>query len=518
MINYWFVSRPKRKLNSVPDVLSTLAELSLDEEWQGELSTQLSFEKKLEEAGLKRIGERRDGRAGGARTYRAWIASLGLIFNQESTKKEKLTLAGEALINGANPTDIISNQVFKFQYPSPYSLSRGVEISSRFKIRPFVFLLRLLLDSRINYLTNDELAKIVITEAENETDRCYEYIVNRILEYRDIGDSCLANDFFEKYGPSKGTINIQKPFGYLQDIANTIFNWLEYTQLIERCVDSSIKLFEDKQLKAKEIISAVGPFIDRPSSQEYFQRKFGLDPSHTKDTRNLTATHNISAAMIAKSKIQFAFIKESLKRPITTITADIIEIISNNTGYNKRLVEDTLLNLYPRGAIGSFLPEYFDMAFNGVDEATEFEKATVAIFRDIFHFNAKHVGPIGKTPDVLLLSDSDNYQAIIDNKAYSRYTISNDHHNRMVVNYIRDLSKYSDDTRPLSFFTYIAGGFGSAFDSQVNAIVAETGVSGSGINVSNMIELIMRQQTNEYSHDRIRKLFSVNRQVQMCDL
>lgn len=35
MINYWFVSRPKRKLNSVPDVLSVFAEKALHEVWSG---------------------------------------------------------------------------------------------------------------------------------------------------------------------------------------------------------------------------------------------------------------------------------------------------------------------------------------------------------------------------------------------------------------------------------------------------------------------------------------------------
>ena len=35
--------------------------------------------KALEKAGLKREGERRDQTGGGARTYKAWLASLGLI-------------------------------------------------------------------------------------------------------------------------------------------------------------------------------------------------------------------------------------------------------------------------------------------------------------------------------------------------------------------------------------------------------------------------------------------------------
>ena len=35
MINFWWVTRPKRKLNSIPEVLATFAEISLNQEWQG---------------------------------------------------------------------------------------------------------------------------------------------------------------------------------------------------------------------------------------------------------------------------------------------------------------------------------------------------------------------------------------------------------------------------------------------------------------------------------------------------
>ena len=92
MLNYWWVTRPKRKLNSIPEVLTTFAEISLDQEWQGQRDSHLSLEDALEQAGLKRVGERRDQTGGGARTYKAWVASLGLIFTQKSTGKIKLTL------------------------------------------------------------------------------------------------------------------------------------------------------------------------------------------------------------------------------------------------------------------------------------------------------------------------------------------------------------------------------------------------------------------------------------------
>ena len=179
MINTWWVTRPNRKLNSVPEVLAAFAEKSLDQQWQGQRGTHLSLEEALEEAGLKRVGERRDQTGGGGRTYLAWIASLGLVFIQESTRQLKLTLAGEAIMNGDSPVAVLKNQVLKYQFPSSFSLSRGVDVCPRFKIRPFRFMLKLLMDERVEHLSEEELAKVVITTAENESKECYEAVVKK---------------------------------------------------------------------------------------------------------------------------------------------------------------------------------------------------------------------------------------------------------------------------------------------------------------------------------------------------
>ncbi|MCM8710825.1 restriction endonuclease [Clostridium sp. SYSU_GA19001] len=517
MLNYWWVTRPKRKLNSVPEVLSAFAELSLDQEWQGQKESHLSFEDALEQAGLKRKGERRDQTGGGARTYKAWLTSLGLIFAQESTGKIKLTLAGEAIMAGDSPVEVLKNQILKYQFPSSFSLSRGVQVAPRFKIRPFRFLLRLLNDPEIEYLTEEEIAKIIVTKAENETDKCYRYIVGKILEFRQSGDMIHEEDFFDKYKSSKGDINPEQPYRHLMDLANTIVNWLEYTQLVKRD-NGEVRILEDKRLEVQQILSVSPPFIDRPEQHEYFQRKYGLDPKHKKDTRNLTETKTITAKIIAEQKIKKAYIVESLKQPITKITTDLIDKIAEQTGFEDKLVEEILLKLYPRGSVGAFMTEYFEMAFKGRDEATDFEKATVQLFQNVFGFEAKHVGPIGLTPDVLILSDKDGYQAIIDNKAYSKYTISNDHHNRMVHNYIGNLNRYSNSSAPLAFFSYIAGGFGKNINSQIIDIVNATGVSGSAMSVSNMIKLVESYESKHYTHKNIRDIFSVNRQVLLSDL
>lgn len=517
MLNYWWVTRPKRKLNSIPEVLSTFAEVSLDQEWQGQRESHLSFEDMLESAGLKRKGERRDQTGGGARTYKAWVMSLGLIFTQEATGKIKLTLAGEAIMNGDSPVDVLKNQVLKYQFPSAFSTGRNIDVAPRFKIHPFVFMLRLLADNRIQHLSEEEIAKIVVVEAENESDRCFEYIVSRILEFRNSGDACLEADFATKYAPSKGEGSANGPYAHLMDLSNTLINWIEYTQLAKRD-GIGLEILEDKRDEVNAILSNPPSFIDRPTQHEFFQRKYGIDPKHRKDTRDLTGATTITARIIAEQKVRNAFIAESLKQPISSINSRIVDKIIEQTGIEEKMVEETLLKYYPNGSIGAFMTEYFEMAFKGRDEATAFEKATASIFQDVFGFEARHIGPIGLTPDVLVLSDSDGYSGIIDNKAYSKYTINNDHHNRMVHNYIENMPNYYDGKLPLAFFSYIAGGFGANINSQLQSITAETGVAGSAINVSNMIEMIRQYKPKGYTHATIKNVFSLGRQVLLSDI
>ena len=91
-------------------------------------------------------------------------------------------------------------------------------------------------------------------------------------------------------------------------------------------------------------------------------------------------------------------------------------MISRATGTETVLVEAVLYKEYPHGAVGGFLSGYYEMAFRGRDEAIDFEKATAGIFKDILGYNAIHLGQTGNksAPDVLLISDSDGYQASLE--------------------------------------------------------------------------------------------------------
>jgi hypothetical protein len=164
------------------------------------------------------------------------------------------------------------------------------------------------------------------------------------------------------------------------------------------------------------------------------------------------------------------------------------------------------------------MTEYFEMAFKGRDEAIGFEKATAEIFKSVMGFDTFHTGSFGLTPDVLVLSDEENFCGIIDNKAYSKYSISNDHHNRMATNYIKGISNYYDGKLPLSFFSYIAGGFGQNINSQIKNISNASSVHGSAITVSNMINLVEKYNINDYTHSDIKRLFTLDRLVLLSDL
>ena len=178
------------------------------------------------------------------------------------------------------------------------------------------------------------------------------------------------------------------------------------------------------------------------------------------------------------------------------------------------MIEKYLQKNYPSGSIGAFMTSYFEMTFKGKDEATDFEKATTEIFVSVFKYKAQHLGQKGSksAPDILLIFDEDGYQSIIDNKAYSEYSINGDHHNRMVHNYIRNIKNYSSCEYPIGYFSYIAGGFIKSIDKQIQTIANESGVNGSGITVGNFIKLIERNQIKPFSHKELRKIFGLNKQ------
>lgn len=277
MLNYWWVTRPKRKLDSIPKTLKCFSSVALGQVWKGNTAVQLAFENELEKCGLKRQGERKDQRGSGARTYFAWLSSLGLVYINETSGHPELTEAGKALVLGDEENKVLKGQVLKYQFPSPFSLSphsAKTRVDSRFNIRPFIFILKLLKDKRIGYLTKEEIGRVIAVEAYDESDQTYELVVKKVLEYREDGIAILDEDYFTKYAPSSGKVNIFHPYSHLDDLANTLVNWLTYTDLI--CIsENGIELNLSKENEIENIIKTNRALLDNATNQQEFQINYG---------------------------------------------------------------------------------------------------------------------------------------------------------------------------------------------------------------------------------------------------
>ena len=155
----------------------------------------------------------------------------------------------------------------------------------------------------------------------------------------------------------------------------------------------------------------------------------------------------------------------------------------------------------------------------GTSGARDFEIATCEMFRKIFKMRAEHVGPLGNTPDVFVESEDFDFCGIIDNKAYKNgYSISGDHKRVMEDVYIPTYKQYGHTERPLAFFAYIAGSFGSNINTQLSTTTRNTGVNGSAMPVDILIDLAQDYAERGYDHQFIRNIFSVNREIRVSDI
>lgn len=246
-----------------------------------------------------------------------------------------------------------------------------------------------------------------------------------------------------------------------------------------------------------------------------------MDSAHVKDTRNLLATSVVTDFMIAEMRIKKLFIATALKEPVGGITAALIERITEQSGIKSEIVAEVLQKNFPHGSIGAFMTNYFEMAFAGREQCREFEEATANIFREIFNFNSTWLGSASsgrEVPDILIVSSAAGFQAIIDTKAYSRYDLPTTHRDRMIYHYLPDIKSYSSSGLPLEFFAYIAGGFSNTIAKPINDIVRHSHVNGSAMPVTIFIKMVELNAVKPYAHDDMKKIFSLNRRVNVTDL
>ncbi|MGA1826642.1 restriction endonuclease FokI C-terminal domain-containing protein [Microbacterium sp.] len=466
---------------------------------------ELAVESGLEEAGLKRPGRRRDGGGGGARTYRAWLKSLGLVFMDDDDRLWP-TLAGDAILQGEPPLPIMSKLVLSTQFPSAFTASGQSAVNRRFQVRPFIFLLQLLDDPRLGgYLDEkEEIAKIVICYGESNKQSCVDSVVERILSHREHGDASLPEDYVDRFKSTRSKApSLDAVFKNFADIANTLGNQLSFTQLVSIQRGGRWEIASQGEGAVRDVIAEylTKPLLRDADDEEKYQRRFGLPPGKHKDTRTLDPlARSITGAAIAERQITTTFLTLSSAEIITTISPDLVTRVADITGLPAAVVDGVLARKFPAGGIDTFMTEYAVLAFGSRDRATEFEKATASIFSNVFGFQTLHIGQQGIRPDVVVSSRSDSYAGIIDAKAYGEsYSASHDHRNRMVA-YIKGYKTYAIDDNPLAFFSYVVSEFKPTITGQLAMIQHEAGVPGSAITARDIIRMVERSKVKAYTH------------------
>ena len=350
--DHWLVSRQKRKLTTVLQALVAYSDVCVGKVWNPEL--QLQFEdvlggRSITEHGSLRARREKQG-GGGTRTLFKQMKDLGLVFLEDETKKCRLTLIGEEIVKGdVTFVEAMRLQLQRYQYPSAAVWAGTGSVNHNFKVHPFQFLFRLLRDPRLNnVLSMDEMFGIVIHKASSDDDDVFQSVVESILKYRE--------------GKLDGFIQDTKTKTF-SNIANTFFNYISLTQFIDRG-PKTISIRKGKEKEVNDFIEESPSFIAHPEIAENYQRKFGRG-FVAMDRRNFDHDNSLSQKEIDEARIRREYVLLALKTPITGITPDIIEAISNNTGIDDRKIERFLVQNYPNGNVDDFFLSYKELAYMG---------------------------------------------------------------------------------------------------------------------------------------------------------
>lgn len=509
----WMWPRNKRRIPSwsIANMLSIVkAQTSSSEIVAGNTDLQHIMTKALETSGLKKPGEQYHPNPGGMRTYLAQLEGLGLIFYRPD-KSLWFTLAGEDIVSGKPPLPILQTMVLKYQYPSIYGMGPNVKIHPDLKIKPYLFLLKLLMDSDIGYLTNHEIAIPVIY---GHNSKCFTLCKEKILRLRngEEFEDVIDNPNEDLYTP-RGS-SLQNIF----DIANTFKNVLQsfcfiYTEKVGRAERAYIN--EELIPDILEALVNENKFIPMNGTEEWFQRTFGA--WNRKDLRQLAKTEYASRTELEKNIITGHFAGYCGTKLVTEVDSEFIDKMAESYGFDRQFIRDTASRLLSR-SYSMFEERFIELSKSGDPRlALEFEKAVTAIFKDVLHFDAvntgqrKNHGAVGGYTDVFAVALDGIHCGIVDAKASPKYDLGSSDWYKMKDNYIANYKDLAEG-RPLTleFCTYVAGGFRGDIASKLRQLTEATGVGASAISASQLIRIAQTNPAPEMQ-TAIREAFCKNK-------
>lgn len=305
-------------------------------------------------------------------------------------------------------------------------------------------------------------------------------------------------------------------------------------------------MITDKGLKAVRKLLGVNK-VARVSKNVFWEMLAtkGIDKNYIRTRRAyilkiLIESNKVLTLDNIKDKLELFDIKES----ITTIKDDInglintgINIKSETTGYkiydsindfiipkvkdgdnaksNISLLKDEL-----RGQINHISHEYLslvDLAFDSKQNRL-FEMKVLELLVNEYGFKGKHLGGSRK-PDGVVYSTTleDNFGIIVDTKAYSDgYNLPISQADEM-ERYIRENANRDEEVNPNKwwenfseevekyYFVFISGSFKGKFEEQLKRLSMTTGVTGSAVNVVNLLLGAEKLKSGELTIEELEK-------------
>ncbi len=404
--------------------------------------------------------------AGGFRTYLAQLACLGLYVKTKDGYEP--TRAGECMLSAQEPVKVLRCQLLRMQYPSVYGLGQNVRISKDLRVKPFVFLLRLLQDERVASLTSEEVAVAVIY-GRSFSD--YEKCVEKILRLRRSGGTIealmdIVDNVVDVCTPKRqgGEDLLKRGCIDAKEIGNTFLNYLMGSSMVDSMDgDTSRKILalstDDLQWLSKYESEFEKTTNIEVGQEENWQRHFGRYDRQkgVRPVAQLTKKDGFvalirvryiedvaknpygfdhesfvcnQAQLWGKSETVIASACDSLRSRIRTIERDVLETASVSGGKESRILEVGLCNIFRK--LG------FDNSLN-----TSGRKA---------------VGRRGGFPDTYIKSSQLNVCGFADAKATARYGFNLDDMQKL-ASYYNKCEKEIDGNVDSTFFIYVAGGF-----------------------------------------------------------
>lgn len=466
--------------------------------WVGNQSLQNEFRGKMVSCGMVRDYGPYDPHSGGPRTYEAQLRCLGVIYKTGSGGID-FTIAGEEICDTGAPLKILQRQLLYLQYPSPYSLGTQVKIHPEIRVKPLLFVLRLLKRPEIVWLTAEEMAVPVIY---GHNPSCEDYCVEQILKLRagiQLQD-IVENPVEYLYTPRTSGNTLKSRLEDVLTIANTCKNYLESCLLIVPGEQSRGAYVFNPEIEPayQAALAEEDKYFANPDNEESFQRAYGAW-NRNKDIRR-AAPESKGAVILKESLIKAAFYEYCGTNVVTEAAEPLVAYIVERIGGPKEEVSAIIDKLIPR-SLDVFETKYLELSVGGVPCATEFEQATCNLFNSGLGLDAQWIGSKrrsrtekGAFTDILVHSPQNDACGIVDAKAVARYNLPSADYAKMISNYLPNYKEIAGDSSALAFCSYVAGGFSESFSGEAKKVYCASNVPCSGLRASDLLKMSKAKQ------------------------